>query len=136
MRILITGSRDWTNEDVIFSALTLAIARGAVDNSAVTLVSGACFTGADVIAERLCREAGVAVERHPADWPRYGRAAGPHRNAEMVELGADVCLAFIGPCSSPRCSIEGVHPSHGASGTADLAERHGIETRRYFDGLG
>jgi hypothetical protein len=49
----------------------------------------------------------------------------------MVSLGADRCLAFIGPCTSPRCRKAGPHPSHGASGCADLAEAAGIPVRRW-----
>jgi hypothetical protein len=50
----------------------------------------------------------------------------------MVSLGADLCLAFIGDCTSPRCDIEGEHPSHGATGCASLAEAAGIPVRRFF----
>ncbi|MFB6934553.1 hypothetical protein [Streptomyces chartreusis] len=71
------------------------------------------------------------AQRHPTEdfgpWP----GAGPRRNAHMVSLGADACLAFIGPCTSPRCRRPGPHPSHGASGCADLAEQAGIPTRRW-----
>lgn len=127
MRILVTGSRDWSDVDAIWAAL----ARLAETNPLATLVSGACPTGADAIAEDWWARFGGTVERHPADWSR-GRKAGPERNAHMVALGADICLAFIGPCTSPRCPRTDEHPSHGATGCADLAERAGIETRRYY----
>lgn len=101
-RILVTGSRDWIDEDVIYHALDAAVMDLLIDggtNADVTLVSGACPTGADVIAERLAEEGGLRVERHPADWAKHGKAAGPIRNQHMVDLGADICIAFPLPTS-------------------------------------
>lgn len=133
-RILVTGSRDWSNWPILAKALFEAVG----DYGPVVVVSGRCPTGADAMAEwvteNLLRHMEVAsahVEPHPADWSK-GRGAGPERNKHMVSLGADVCLAFIGKCSSPRCKIDGDHPSHGASGTADMAEAAGIPTRRFY----
>lgn len=130
-RILVTGSRDWSDRDAIEGALYSAweqLGGGA----SITLVHGHCPTGADRIAELVwsTHRPRNPIERHPADWSK-GRGAGPERNREMVELGADVCLAFIGPCTSPRCDIPGKHDSHGATGCADLAGVAGIEVRRF-----
>lgn len=70
----------------------------------VTLVHGACPTGVDRIAATLAAGWGWTVEAHPAighpdkdfgNWP----AAGPRRNAHMVALGADICVALPGPGS-------------------------------------
>jgi hypothetical protein len=94
-RILVTGSRNWTAGAVIVAAFC-PFHR---DNPDAVLVSGACPTGADAIAEDVWRQWGGDVERHPADWDRYGKSAGPRRNQEMVDLGADVCLAFPLPDS-------------------------------------
>lgn len=138
-RVLVTGSRDWADEDLIRHQLTRTWL--TVEGSFV-VVHGACPTGADWmasdwVANMLEAEMGdVREEAHPAKdhptedfgpWP----GAGPRRNAHMVRLGADACLAFIGPCTSPRCRRTDPHPSHGASGCADLAEAAGIPVRRY-----
>jgi hypothetical protein len=112
--VLVTGSRTWTDTATIRSAL----AQVWGDGTAV-LVSGACPTGADRIAEQTWTRWGGHVERHPADWARHGRSAGYRRNAAMVTAGADLCLAFI---------RDG---SRGASHTARLAEAAGITTRRF-----
>lgn len=135
-KILVTGSRDWANIDFVRDALTHAI----YQHLPATIVHGACPTGADAIASwwvrQFRRNLDLSEERHPAQrhptedfgpWP----AAGPRRNAYMVGLGADVCLAFIGDCTSQRCRRPRPHPSHGASGCADLAERAGIPVHRW-----
>lgn len=101
LRILVTGSRNWTDRTAIFDALVgyLGAIQFPVVGQAV-LVSGSCPTGADRIAEEIWEDfLGYPVERHPADWDAHGKAAGPRRNQQMVDLGADVCLAFPLPDS-------------------------------------
>lgn len=122
MRILITGSRDWTDSDVILDAIRDAIADYAWGSllDETMIVSGQCPTGADHMAEEIARKNGIRLELHPADWNQYGKAAGFRRNAEMVALGADVCLAFI------------KNESKGATMTADLAEKAGIPVHRFL----
>ena len=120
-RVLVTGSRDWANELVVEGALAVAV----YQRVPAVIVHGACPTGADAMAARWTRShrvIGLTEEAHPALWQWHGRAAGPRRNAEMVELGADVCLAFI------RAG------SRGASHCARLAERAGIPVLRYVEG--
>jgi hypothetical protein len=111
-RVLVTGSRDWDDTTAIRDALAAVWEPGAV------LVSGACPTGADRLAEACWTAWGGRVERHPADWDGLGRGAGLLRNWLLVNLGADVCIAFI------RAG------SRGASHCARLAEQAGIPTRR------
>jgi hypothetical protein len=65
----------------------------------VIIVHGANLQGADRHAADWARENEIAQEPHPADWARHGRAAGPIRNQEMIDAGADVCLAFPLPQS-------------------------------------
>lgn len=121
-RVLVTGSRDWQDEDKVWHELMLAYYdyggayRGTGD---FTIVHGACPTGADKMSGAFADYHSFDVEEHPADWERYGKSAGFRRNAEMVNLGADVCLAFIR------------NGSRGASHTADLAEKAGIPVRRF-----
>lgn len=124
-RLLITGSRDWTDENAVRDALTAYWQ--SVQPATITLVSGHCGRGADAIAEKVWQEAGLPVETHPAHWSR-GPKAGPERNAHMVALGADHCIAFIGPCTSRRCTNPEPHDSHGATSCADLAITAGIPT--------
>lgn len=92
MRILVTGGRDWKNKQTVYEAINNEISENPTDDEVI--VTGACPTGADHYAEWAANIGGVAIEKHPADWKKHGRRAGPIRNALMVGLGADVCLAF------------------------------------------
>lgn len=104
MRILVTGSRRWSDADVVNQVLFNYRMTAGIGEP-VTIVHGHCPTGADAMADLWTVSAhsvdpDVALpERHPAKWDVYGPAAGPLRNQEMVDLGADLCLAFVEPGS-------------------------------------
>jgi hypothetical protein len=89
LRVLVTGSRNWTDRAAVAQALSSYC--GLIDD--VIVVHGDA-RGADSWADAVARERGWIVERHPAEWDLYGKSAGHRRNAHMVSLGADVCLAF------------------------------------------
>lgn len=136
MRILITGSRTWSDTRIIQEALA------QVWHPHNVLVHGACHTGADALADTCWRHWGGNVERHPSETvyqpcradcchgprrrDRQGRSYCPsppqRRNKLMVELGADICLAFMQSKSS------------GSSAIARLAHHAGIPVRIYRTG--
>jgi hypothetical protein len=89
-RVLVTGSRSWADKDVLWDALD----QQREQYGLIVVVHGGCPTGADWLAWKWCHARGVACEVHTADWTTHGKAAGPLRNQRMVDLGADVCLAF------------------------------------------
>jgi hypothetical protein len=66
----------------------------AVEPDAV-IIHGAA-PSADAWAGYIAGTLGFHVEVHPADWARYGKAAGPIRNQEMLDGGADLVIAFPG----------------------------------------
>jgi len=107
---------------VIWHALAaevrVAFANG-FDLEDIVQVNGACPDGADARCAGIATVLGIKVEEHPADWATHGKRAGFLRNQEMVDLGADVCLAFI------------QDDSKGASMTARIAEEAGIPVKRY-----
>jgi hypothetical protein len=119
MRILVTGSRDWTDKITIYETLSQVWVSG--EYNMPTLVSGACPTGADRMAEEYAEAYNWNIELHPAEWEKYGKRAGFLRNKEMVDLGADICLAFI------------KNNSKGASMTLKLAEEAGMSTKVFRD---
>jgi hypothetical protein len=90
-RILVSGSRDWTDVDRVRNALRHAWAY--LQPGPITLVHGAA-RGLDTIAGRVWTGGNLPVEVHPADWNKHGKGAGPIRNQAMVDLGADLLVAF------------------------------------------
>ena len=55
------------------------------------VIHGAC-KGADVLAGQAAHILDIQVEEYPAEWGRYGRAAGPIRNQQMLDEGRPDCL--------------------------------------------
>lgn len=91
-RVLVTGSRSWTDTETI--RRNLIGATGHLDALRAVVVIDGAAKGADSIAYAEAVRHRWGTERHPADWIIHGDAAGPLRNTHMVSLGADVCLAF------------------------------------------
>jgi hypothetical protein len=93
LRILITGSRNWTAKGVIEAAIwkyTLV--------APVLILGGA--RGADALAAQIAEEHGWATDVFWADWRNHGKAAGPIRNQRMLDHGhPDIVLAFPLPDS-------------------------------------
>ena len=114
MRILVTGSRDWDDPQEVNDTLFM-LGFGFRDEE-ITLVAGSCRSGADRYAEEYAEDRGWKIERHPADWLGWGKQAGFVRNQQMVDLGADVCVAFR------------KNHSPGTTHCGEAAEKAGIHT--------
>lgn len=54
----------------------------------VTLVSGHA-KGADTLAEMYAAEKGIPIKVFPAEWTKYGKAAGPIRNRAMLDYAKE-----------------------------------------------
>lgn len=108
MKILVTGDRNWTDEILIEDALTKAC---PVDEATI-LIHGAA-RGADSIAAKVMqrwigadKEALKSsqfgpisydldeIKEYPADWKKYGRAAGVLRNQQMLDENPDIDLVL------------------------------------------
>lgn len=83
MKVLVCGSREWTNEKAIEREFR-KLPQGT------TIIHGACPTGADHLADKWAMKMGFSIRRYPADWEGEAaatgsaRAAGPKRNARMI----------------------------------------------------
>lgn len=114
-KVMVTGSRDWSDIDLINNKLReIYIELGSPEN--VLLLSGGC-RGADSLAESIWELNGLPVQRFPADWDKYGKAAGPIRNRQMVDESPDVVIAFP------------LGDSVGTRGAIRMAQSAGLDVR-------
>jgi len=108
-KILVCGSRNWTDEETIRSVLSTY-------PSSTVVVHGACNldlyrrtgkrVGADLLAEKVAIELGMEVIPYPADWKLYGKAAGPIRNQQMLDREyPDEVLGFIQDTTRARGTL-------------------------------
>ena len=86
-RLLVTGSRDWSDVEVIATELQFV----AKKYKNVVLVSGHAI-GADRIAELIAVDLGWVVEIHEPDWTLHGKSAGFKRNTTMLETDVQAVL--------------------------------------------
>lgn len=103
MRILICGDRNWADR------LSIRRYLDTLDLDTIIIAGGA--RGADTIAEEEAEVIGLTVHVFPAEWDKYGRAAGPIRNQQMLDEGLPDLVVYF-------------HPNLSASrGTADMCRR-------------
>ncbi len=75
--VLVTGSRNFSDESVIYHALNHEYPE--------IIVHGAA-KGADLIAEKWAKEFQITYIGYPAQWTLYGKPAGHKRNVKMLNL--------------------------------------------------
>lgn len=78
MKCIIAGSRSFVDANFAFNMLDEIHAREPITE----VVSGKA-NGADHIGERWAKIHNIPVKEFPADWKKYGKAAGCIRNHEM-----------------------------------------------------
>lgn len=85
MIVAITGDRNWTDPAPI---------RRALEGLPMGLVVLGDARGVDTLAAAACQELGLRFVKVVAEWERYGRGAGPIRNAAMLDYNPEVLWYF------------------------------------------
>lgn len=97
-RVIVTGSRSYTDKTLVWMKLGDELRHAEFLGVPLVIVEGQCpHGGADKFAEdyvRVAEGCDVYHDPFPANWKVLGKRAGPCRNQQMVDAGADVCLAF------------------------------------------
>ncbi|REE82995.1 uncharacterized protein DUF2493 [Lutibacter oceani] len=115
MKLIIAGSRNFND----YKKLCQICDNILQIQTNIEIVSGAYYKGADKLGEQYAAEKGFLLTKFPADWKRFGKAAGPKRNKEMANY-ADTLIAFL----------DG--KSKGTKHMIDLAKQVGLEVVVYY----
>lgn len=90
MRVIVAGGRDLIpNKNHVRWLIDTLLKLGTTE-----VICGMA-KGADTLGKQVALKMNIPVKEFPADWNKYGRSAGPIRNAEMAK-NADACILFPG----------------------------------------
>jgi hypothetical protein len=106
LRLAVVGSRSCEDYELVSGFL------GHFINQKPIIVSGGA-KGVDSLAERFADENELKKKIYKADWSKYGRAAGPIRNQQIVD-NANAMIAFA------------TKDSKGTKNSVKLAVKKGI----------
>lgn len=110
MKILICGGRNYSNMERLCAAL--------LEIPLATMIIQGGASGADALARGYAEVNGIHYAEVPALWDVLGKKAGPLRNAAMLTLKPDYCLALPG--------------GKGTDSMCALAEAAGVPTWRPY----
>jgi hypothetical protein len=92
MRILVVGSRRWTDCETVNDALRQAWIDAGKPRD-FTIIVGT-EPGVDVFVSDLANKMDFNLETHDVNW-HNGQKARSIRNKKMIASSPDICLAFI-----------------------------------------
>jgi hypothetical protein len=92
MKLIIAGSRDFNNYELLETRVLSFIKKYRQDDEPVEIISGGA-RGADKLGEKFADRFGLTKHLMPAEWNKYGKAAGFRRNKEMANI-ATHCILF------------------------------------------
>jgi hypothetical protein len=84
MKVAVIGSRGFNNYELLSETLS---------NFTITLLVSGSAKGADSLGERYANENNIETLIFKPDWKKYGPAAGPIRNSDIIN-NADTIIAF------------------------------------------
>lgn len=88
LKAIVCGGRNWRGRAAVWRVLSQI--------QPTSVIEGGCPTGADKYAREWARDHSVGLLTVPAEWDKYGKAAGPLRNKRMLAEAPDVVIAFPG----------------------------------------
>ena len=116
-RVIVAGGVHFNNYDTLKNTLDEYFKNSLKEE--IEIVSGHA-KGADSLGERYAEENGITCTVFPADWKKYGRAAGPIRNKLMLEYAMEQEASLIAFWNGE---------SEGTKNMISIAEKAEIEVK-------
>lgn len=117
-RVIIAGSRKYNDYYRMLEELDNLGIHLINTIDPIEIVSGHA-PGADTLGERFAKAYNYPLKIFPADWDKYGKAAGPIRNEQMAKYAAEadrgILIAFP------------IGESRGTNNMIKLAKHYGLE---------
>jgi hypothetical protein len=101
LKILIAGSRNFRDRKLVEDWLEMNFFK-----SEDTMINGNCKDGPDAWALSEAHLYDWKVELYNPNWEKYGKAAGPIRNEEMVKVADKVVCFWDGQSKGTYSTIE------------------------------
>ena len=90
-KVIIAGSRGFSNYKLLKEKCNRFLREKRKECNIIIVSGGA--RGADALGEKYAKDEGFSLEIYPAQWKKFGKAAGFRRNEQMAEV-ADALIAF------------------------------------------
>lgn len=117
-RIIICGGRHFKDYDRLESTMNEVMSKIAPWRDVIEIVSGHC-EGADQLGELYAKNHNLPCKVFPAQWKKFGKAAGPIRNSEMVKYASEAEMPVVVAFRSPR--------TKGTNDTVKKATKQGFK---------
>lgn len=102
--VVVAGPRDYNNKGFVFGYLDeLLFLIKAKTNKDVQIIEGG-VKGVDFLAKQYAKAHNLSTIQVTADWARYGKSAGPRRNARMADL-CGCCVVFYSGSTGSKSMI-------------------------------
>lgn len=105
MKLIIAGSRNVPETDEMIDRLENFLFTFAMNSGNISEVVSGCASGGDTLGELWAERNNIPIKKFPANWKKYGRAAGPIRNKEMGNYADMAAVVWDGESNGSRHMI-------------------------------